>query len=284
LTTVTPEAANAAPANTAPTNISLSSSLVVRNVAGSPVGTLSTTDADSGESFTYSLVTGDGSTDNAKCTLQGSTLLTASALTDATGGTYSVRVRSTDHGGLSTEKAFTVTVVAALDIDANGQVEALNDGLIILRYLFDFRGSSLVRGALGTGALRTDPSAIVSVLASLEPTPLDVDGNTQIEPMNDGLLLLRYLFDFRGTALVRGVVGQNATRTVPTEIAGYLDSFLPTSAKSSSKGYDSTAIPDESGVSRAVCQPLPSKVSRLYDAVFAEDSEWLVTRRLKRLR
>lgn len=56
---------------------------------------------------------------------------------------------------------------AVLDIDANGQVEALSDGLIILRHLFGFTGESLTAGVLGSGAQRTEPEAISEYLDSL---------------------------------------------------------------------------------------------------------------------
>jgi len=61
-----------------PTDISLSNANVAENQpTGTTVGTLSTTDPDSGNTFTYSLVTGTGSTDNTSFTISGGTLQTA---------------------------------------------------------------------------------------------------------------------------------------------------------------------------------------------------------------
>ena len=34
------------------------------------------------------------------------------------------------------------------DIDGNGEVDALTDGLMLLRYLFNLRGDSLIAGAV----------------------------------------------------------------------------------------------------------------------------------------
>jgi len=111
MTTVTPGAANAAASNQAPTDIALSTSTVAENLpAGTTVGTLSTTDPDTGNTFTYALVSGTGSTDNALFSISGSTLLTAASFDYETKNSYSVRVRSTDQGGLYTEKVFTITV------------------------------------------------------------------------------------------------------------------------------------------------------------------------------
>ncbi len=95
-------------ANEAPTDIALSAnSFAHTDPPGTTIGTLSTTDVDAGDTFTYTLVTGTGSTDNASFTITGALLKVGGSTPVA--GSYSVRVRSTDAGGLSTEKAFALT-------------------------------------------------------------------------------------------------------------------------------------------------------------------------------
>ncbi|PTY02109.1 hypothetical protein DB347_24620 [Opitutaceae bacterium EW11] len=94
----------------APTDIALSASSV--NQSGgtdAPVGTLSSTDVDS-VSFTYSLVSGTGSTNNASFNISGSSLRANDSSTLAAGA-YSVRIRSTDSGSATFEKVFSITVV-----------------------------------------------------------------------------------------------------------------------------------------------------------------------------
>jgi len=44
---------------------------------------------------------------------------------------------------------------AILDVDGNGAVDALTDGILTLRYLFGFTGNALINGAVGAGATRT---------------------------------------------------------------------------------------------------------------------------------
>jgi hypothetical protein len=44
---------------------------------------------------------------------------------------------------------------ATLDIDANGAVEALTDGVMLIRYFLGVRGDALTAGALGNCASRT---------------------------------------------------------------------------------------------------------------------------------
>jgi cyclophilin family peptidyl-prolyl cis-trans isomerase len=102
--------------NEAPTDIALSAATVAENrPAGTTVGTFTTTDPDVGNAFAYSLVPGDGSADNATFAIAGGVLTTATAFNFEAKRSYSIRVRSTDLGGLSTEKAFTITVSDVAD-------------------------------------------------------------------------------------------------------------------------------------------------------------------------
>lgn len=55
------------------------------------------------------------------------------------------------------------------DIDGDGQIDALTDALILLRYLFGLNGESLTSGAVATGAVRTTPAAITQYLLDNMP-------------------------------------------------------------------------------------------------------------------
>ena len=98
--------------NEAPTNVALSASSVAENTpTATPlaIGTLSTTDPNTGDSFTYSIV---GGADAGDFALSGSTLQfkAGTTLDHEAKASYAVTVRSTDAGGLSVDKAFTVTL------------------------------------------------------------------------------------------------------------------------------------------------------------------------------
>jgi hypothetical protein len=104
----------AANVNEAPTDISLSSQSVPENQpVGTLVGAFATADQDAGGSYTYSLVAGTGSTGNASFTVVGNTLRTAAVFDFETQSSYSIRVRTTDQGGLTFEEVFTITVTQA---------------------------------------------------------------------------------------------------------------------------------------------------------------------------
>jgi chitodextrinase len=102
-------------ANTAPTDISLSASSLAENAgANADVGTLSATDADAGDTATFTLVSGSGSTDNAAFNISGTSLRANTSFDFETKSSYSVRVRVTDSGDATYEKTFAISV---LDID-----------------------------------------------------------------------------------------------------------------------------------------------------------------------
>jgi len=56
-----------------------------------------------------------------------------------------------------------------LDIDGDGETKALTDGLMIIRRLFGFSGSSLIAGAVSATATRTESADIAAYIDSLVP-------------------------------------------------------------------------------------------------------------------
>ena len=95
--------------NEQPTGIALSSDTVAENSAeGTEVGTLTTTDPDAGDTFTYT-IDNQGVVNAFK--ISGDKLQVGSGVVDfeAT-ATISATVRATDSGGATYDKAFTITV------------------------------------------------------------------------------------------------------------------------------------------------------------------------------
>ncbi len=94
-----------------PTDISLSNAAVEEGQpSGTAVGTFSTADPNSGDTFTYALVGGAGSTDNGSFTLSGNTLQSAAIFIYEARNSYDIRIRSTAQSGQWIEKAFTIGV------------------------------------------------------------------------------------------------------------------------------------------------------------------------------
>ncbi|MEQ9098119.1 MAG: Ig-like domain-containing protein [Imperialibacter sp.] len=103
--------ATVAPPNRSPTNLGLSASAInENNSVNALIGTMSTTDPDAGNTFTYSLVAGAGSSDNASFSINGTQLRASTAFDFETKSSYSIRIRTTDQGGLFFEKQFAIEV------------------------------------------------------------------------------------------------------------------------------------------------------------------------------
>ena len=112
------------------------------------------------------------------------------------------------------------------DIDGDGTVKPLTDGLLNLRYHFGFRGDTLINSAVGVSATRTTASEIESYISNgLAEGDIDGDGTTM--PLTDGLLLLRYQFGFRGDILIQSAVDPEALRQAASEIEAYLAARMP---------------------------------------------------------
>ena len=98
--------------NSAPTDIVISTNSFNENIsANTTVATFSTTDSDAGDTHTYGLVSGTGSTDNLSFTIVSNELKINDSPEYETKSSYSIRIRTTDYGGLYYEKQFTLNVV-----------------------------------------------------------------------------------------------------------------------------------------------------------------------------
>ncbi len=102
--------------NTTPTNLALSTANVPENLpSGTPVGILSAVDANRNDAFTYSLVSGSGDEGNARFQIVGNILQTSAELDYEAQSQYSVRIRTTDIGGMFFDRVLSISVLNALD-------------------------------------------------------------------------------------------------------------------------------------------------------------------------
>ena len=125
------------PVADAPTDITLSANTQAENTAiNTTIGAFSTTDVDVGDTHTYTLVSGTGSTDNASFNISGANLRNSIVFDYETKTSYSIRVRSTDSFGETYEEAFTINVT-----DVSEQVSAYEIG--------DSTGNLACSGAAG---------------------------------------------------------------------------------------------------------------------------------------
>ncbi len=116
-------------------------------------------------------------------------------------------------------------LLAALDVDGDGAITPLTDGLLILRFLFGFTGTTLTGGAVDPDCTRCDATDIVTYLTGLGLV-LDIDDDGELVPLTDGLLVLRFLFGFSGTTLTAGAVDGDCMRCDAAAIVPYLQSLV----------------------------------------------------------
>ena len=143
-------------------------------------------------------------------------------------GTYMVTYNVSDAAGNAAIPVLRQVMVGGIiDIDGNGQYDALTDGLLLLRSIFGLDGDALIFGAVASNATVTSSQDILVEIDRLGML-LDIDGNGVVDALTDGLLILRYLFGLEGDILIAGVVAQNATRATAAEIEAHLAGLTPT--------------------------------------------------------
>jgi hypothetical protein len=114
--------------------------------------------------------------------------------------------------------------VVDIDIDGNGNLDALTDGLLSLRWMFGLNNTALTDGVIGSGAVYTTSTAIDSRLISLG-NKVDIDSDGEVDALTDGLLILRYLFGLRGDSLIAGALSEGSDRSTVNQIEEYMASI-----------------------------------------------------------
>ena len=227
--------------NESPTDIVISNPYVPLGLAvGSTVATLNTVDSDPLDTHVYSLVTGVGDNDNAKFTIDGNVLKAAQTLNFTGTSVYSIRLRSTDDGGLFVEKQIQIRVIPVANNDdaptiknvavtlnvltndshpegfnieivdapptTSGVLELQSDMTIRFVPANNFVGIASLTYRLfnGTGVVSNLATARFGVAATAKQNPwwnLDVDANTIVTP-SDALRIINVLNDPNSVRLV----------------------------------------------------------------------------------
>ena len=154
--------------NVAPTDIALSnSSINENNAANETVGSLSSTDGNSTDSFSYSLVTGNGDTDNASFSIIGSELQAAEVFDFETKTSYAIRIKTDDNRGGTFEKEFIISVN-----DLSGATQLINIDAITNKLVTDapFNIAASTNSGLGLTYSIAGPASITGSTITLDGT------------------------------------------------------------------------------------------------------------------
>ena len=111
-----------------------------------------------------------------------------------------------------------------LDIDGNGKVDALTDGIMAVRYMFGsaFSGNALIAGAIAPNATRSLSEIQTYLQEGTTQKYLDIDGNGKVDALTDGIMAVRYMFGaFSGNDLIAGAIASDAIRDL-SGIQSYL--------------------------------------------------------------
>lgn len=121
-----------------------------------------------------------------------------------------------------------VTVVSndlSWDFDQSGNLDALTDGLLLLRYAFGLRNESLTSGAISAESALSQAEVESNIEQALSIA--DIDNSGAVDALTDGLMLLRYAFGLRGESLISGAVSTQGMRNTATNIEAYIESHMP---------------------------------------------------------
>jgi hypothetical protein len=129
---------------------------------------------------------------------------------------------------------------SVLDIDENGEVSALSDGLLVIRHLFGFSEDALTQDAIDNTSATIEAASVTRKLEGLLPL-FDVDADGETRALTDGLLLIRSLFGFTDDALTKGSIGNAGTHRLPGQIETYIGCLRD-------PDFDPTADADSDGV------------------------------------
>jgi hypothetical protein len=136
---------------------------------------------------------------------------------------------NTDSGndGITVLNQFVLQLLTRpLDLDSNGEYDALTDGLLLLRRMFGLTGDALVSGIIADNSAYPYPDDVERHFNILDDL-VDIDGDGSIDALTDGLVTLRYLFGLRGEVLVGDVISNNASRKSSAEVEARIELLVP---------------------------------------------------------
>ncbi|MVN21798.1 Ig-like domain-containing protein [Mucilaginibacter arboris] len=182
----------------APTGLALNSIALYENQpSGTSAGTLSSADPNASSTFTYALVSGAGSADNASFSITGNKLVTTKSFDYEVKSSYSVRIRTTNQYGLYFEQSFTINIS---DVNEAPTLAAISNQTVCYTYY-----TQTIRLSGITAGSETGQSTTLSV-SSTNP---GLFANLKASSVSSGQATLSYDLATTGSAVVTVTVKDN---------------------------------------------------------------------------
>ncbi len=173
-------------------NLTLSqTSINENNLANAVVATISTSHPNATAPFVYSIVSGDGGTDNRKFNVSGNALRLSAPANHETKSSYSVRLRSTSQNGVVVEQAFAISIAdvneAPVFVSSSAQSHYENSLDSITIAAMDPDTGAVLRYYIigGPDASKFNINSVSGAIAFLSPpdyeNPSDSDKNNRYE-------------------------------------------------------------------------------------------------------
>jgi hypothetical protein len=196
--------------NSPPTDIVLTGSVVPENANTTnpvPVGQLTAVDPDAGNTHTFQLVAGAGSTDNGFFQISGNRLefRAGTVLDFETKPLYQVRISATDQGGLSIQETFIINV---LNVNDAPTLAAIPDPSPILE---DSGQQTVNLSGISAGAGESQPITVTAT--SSNPALIPAIAVNYVSPNTTGSLSYTPAANQFGTAVITVTVRDNGGAT-----------------------------------------------------------------------
>lgn len=107
------------------------------------------------------------------------------------------------------------------DVDGNGEISALADGQLLVKYFNGLRGDDLISGGPALGATRTTADQIETYIRGIWWT-LDVGGDGEVS-YSDVWTIFLYMSGLIGENLMNGIVSGGDIRNTEELITEYLE-------------------------------------------------------------
>ena len=89
-----------------------------------------------------------------------------------------------------------------LDIDGNGKIDGLSDGLMIIRKMFGLDINAVTKGTVSRDCFACGKTEISH---RLKKCMIDITKDGKVDALTDGFLMIRYMLGIRGKALTSGL-------------------------------------------------------------------------------